>query len=393
MDFSPIPLDEDTLAFWRDVRTWFDEHVTDEILREEREEGAGFSQELHEALGRQGWIFPTWPPEDGGAGLDELRATIIDLELSAHRVPSRAGLGTTRLVIPAIDRWLDGDLRHELMLGAARGEIVFCLGYTEPDGGSDLAGVRTSAILDGSEWTVNGQKMFTTGAQDCDYSFLLARTNPDVSKHAGLTMFLVPLDVPGVEIQAVHTMSGERTNMVFLDDVRVADQYRVGPVDEGWMVLHGPLNREHAMDAAGPKPMEESPGEPGPTLSPLSDALSAAIQWARAPGVDGRRPLDDVQVRSRLAEIEQGVAVAEVTPGPPGRVLRSDLFIAHAAELMDLVGPQALASASFSDGSDYSDIEFAHRFAQGTAIYGGTTDVIRNLIAERFLGMPRSRPT
>jgi alkylation response protein AidB-like acyl-CoA dehydrogenase len=393
MDFTPLDLDEATMAFWRDVRAWCDEHVTEDVLEAERSSGAGFNRPVHEAMGARGWIFPTWPVEAGGAGLDELQAAIVALELNAHHVPVPAGLATTRLVAPAIDQWLEDDLRRDLLRGAARGAITFCLGYTEPDGGSDLANVRTRATRDGDEWVVNGQKMFTTGAQHCDYSFLLARTDPDLAKHKGLTMFLVPLDRPGIEVQAVHTLGGERTNMVFYDDVRVADHYRVGPENQGWMVLHGPLNREHQMDADGPKPVEEQRGEVSRATSPLTDALAAIVAWASAPDLDGRRPLDDPGVRGRLAEIELGLVVAAATPGPPGRVLQSELFIGDAATLVDLAGADGLVAHGEAGALGDGVVEYAHRFAQGTAIYGGTTDVIRNVIAERFLGMPRRRPS
>jgi alkylation response protein AidB-like acyl-CoA dehydrogenase len=393
VDFSRIELDDTTRAFWDEMRRWCDVHVTPEVLDEERATGAGFSQTVHTAMGEQGWIFPTWPPEEGGAGLTELQAAIVELELNAHHVPRTAGLSTTQLVAPAIDQWLDGDLRRDLLLGAARGEIVFCLGYTEPDGGSDLAGVRTRASRDGEEWVISGQKMFTSGAQHCHYSFLLARSNPDAPKHKGLTMFLVPLDRPGIEIRPVRTLGGERTNMVFYDDARVPDRYRVGPEGAGWRVLHGPLNREHQMDTDGPKPVEEQPGRIGRPTSPLVEALAAAVRWAQVPDADGHRPLDDPTVRATLAEIELGLTIADVTPGPPGRVIGSELFIRHAAELVDLVGPDALVARGQPGAVSGGAIEYAHRFAQGTAIYGGTTDIVRNLIAERFMGMPRSRPT
>jgi 3-oxocholest-4-en-26-oyl-CoA dehydrogenase alpha subunit len=183
--------------------------------------------------------------------------------------------------------------------------------------------------------------------------------------------------------------------MVFFDQVRVADPYRVGPEGAGWMVLHGPLNREHQMDADGPKPVEEQPAAIGRPTSPLVDALDAALGWARVADPDGSRPLDDPMVRARLAEIELGLTVADVTPGPPGRVIGSDLFIRHAADLVDLVdlvGADALVAGGQLGAVAGGAIEYAHRFAQGTAIYGGTTDVIRNVVAERFMGMPRRRP-
>jgi len=392
MDFSIKDLDDDTLAFWHEVREWFDEVVTEDVHEEERRTGAGGNRKVHQALGKKGWIFPTWAVEDGGAGLDPFRASLISLELNLHKVPYSAGLSTTTLVAPALLQWWEGEIRREFTLGAARGEILFCLGYTEPDGGSDLASVRTRATRDGDEWVINGSKMFTTGAQNGDYAFSLIRSDPSLPKHRGLTMFMVPLRAPGVEIQAVHTMGGERTNAVFFDDVRVPDSLRVGPENQGWGVLHGPLNREHSMTEEGPKPLEEEAGVLSRARSPLTDSMDAVVAWARQPDHEGRRPINDPRIRARLAEIEMNFVAASLTPGPPGRVIRAETFIQDTANIVDLVGPDALISygqpGAISDGI----FEYAHRFAQGTAIYGGTTDVMRNMIAEKFLGMPRNRP-
>ena len=125
------------------------------------------------------------------------------------------------------------------------------LGFTEPESGSDVAAAQTRAVRDGDEWVINGQKMFTTNAQEADYVFMLTRTNPDVPKHQGLTTFLVPLRQPGVEIQPVHTLSGERTNLTFYSDVRVDDSLRIGEVDGGWDVMKVGLTLERAGDQGG----------------------------------------------------------------------------------------------------------------------------------------------
>src|SRR5262249_27261404 len=155
--------------------------------------------------------------------------------------------------------------------------------------GSDIAAARTRAYRDGDEWVIEGQKMFTTGAQNCQYSFLLTRTNPDAPKHKGLTMFLCPL--AKAEIRPIRTLGGERTNMVFYDSIRVDDRYRLGPVDQGWMVLLGPLNTEHAMGESSVRATLEQGG--GMYGSSAAVALEVAIQWAGTPAPDGRRPIDD----------------------------------------------------------------------------------------------------
>jgi alkylation response protein AidB-like acyl-CoA dehydrogenase len=296
---------------------------------------------------------------------------------------------------------MSGRRRDDLLRAAARGEVCFCLGYSEPEAGSDLASIRTRAVRDGNEWIITGQKMFTTGAQNCDYSFLVARTNPDVAKHKGLTMFLVPLDSPGVEIREVKTLGGERTNMVYYDDVRVHDDYRLGPEGEGWTVIHGPLNAEHRMSESGPQPVEEEPGEAGMggavdlsghILRVHEPAVRSAVQWATTSTPDGRRPIDDPLVRQRLAEAELGLVVSRLTPGPQGRIVSAEAIVRNTADLVDLIGADALVSHGEATSVADGWIEYAHRFAQGTAIYGGTTEVFRNLIAERFLGLPRGRP-
>jgi len=393
VNFGEIELDDEALRFWDEVREFLDEHLTDEVLDNEWRTGDGMNVDFHLALGRRGWIFPTWPVEEGGAGLSELHASILEQELTQRHEPSITR-GTTRLVMAAVRGWAGDDVKAEVLPAAARGEVRMCLGYTEPDAGSDLANVKTRAVRDGDEWRIHGQKMFTTGAHNCQYTFLVTRTNPDVPKHKGITMFLVPLDAPGVEIGPVHTLSGERTNMVYYDDVRVADRYRLGEVDDGWHVVTGQLNAEHGMDESGPTPLEESAGENRLYMGVYLEAFERLEEWASAPADPGRaRPADDPAVRRRLARIAANVELAKMTPGPMGRIVGVELFIQDAVEMLDLVGPLGLLPRGEEGAVADGWFEYAHRFAQGTAIYGGTTDVHRNIIAEQFLGMPRSRPS
>ena len=393
MDFSVIELDADTRRFRDEVRAFLDEHLTDEVHEHEWRTGDGMHVEFHLALGQRGWIFPTWPPEEGGADLSEQQASILEQELTSRQEPSITR-GTTRLVTAAVRQWAGDDVKAEVLPRVARGEVRMCLGYTEPDTGSDLANVKTRAVRDGDEWVINGQKMFTTGAHNCQYTFLVTRTNPDVPKHKGITMFLVPLDTPGVDIGPVHTLGGERTNMVYFDDVRVPDRYRLGEVDDGWRVVTGPLNEEHGMDEKGPTPLEESSGENRLYMDVYIEALDRLEDWARIPArPGGARPADDPVVRRRLARIAADVELAKMTPGPMGRIVGVELFIQDAVEMLDLVGPLGLLPRGEEGAVADGWFEYAHRFAQGTAIYGGTTDVHRNIIAEHFLGMPKSRPS
>jgi 3-oxocholest-4-en-26-oyl-CoA dehydrogenase alpha subunit len=387
MDFSPVELDEETSAFWDRVRAFCEEYITPAVIDEEFEHGDGFDLALHKALGERGWILPTWAPEDGGAGATPLQAAILGRELRLRHAPM-VTMGTTSLVLPAVLRWGSDELKKEVLPGVARGDIRLSLGYTEPDSGSDIAAAKTRAHRDGDEWVIDGQKMFTTGAQNCQFSFLLTRTNPDAAKHKGLTMFLCPLDE--AEIRPLKTLGGERTNMVFYDGVRIADRYRLGPVDQGWMVLLGPLNAEHAMPEDGPAVALESPG--GMYGLSAVFAFEQAMQWALLTGPDGRRPVDDPVVRQRLARHALDVELATTATGPAGRVLSSEVAIRVGAELIDLVGPRGLLPRGEEGAVGDGWIEHSHRVAQGTATYGGTTEVFRNIIAERMLGLPRSSP-
>jgi alkylation response protein AidB-like acyl-CoA dehydrogenase len=399
MDFSVRELDDETRRFWAEVREFLDEHLTDEVREHEWRTGDGFNEGLHLALGTKNWIFPTWPAEDGGAGLSPLQAAILERELTARHEPSITR-GTTRLVSGAVRRYASAELKAEVLPAAARGEVRMSLGYTEPDTGSDLANVKTKAVRDGDEWTINGQKMFTTGAHNCQYTFLVTRTNPDVPKHKGLTMFLVPLDSPGVEIGPVHTLGGERTNMVYYDDVRVPDRFRLGAVDDGWRVVAGALNEEHGMDEDGPRPLDQSAGENTMYMDEYIEAFALLCEWAvdpssagALPGLGDRRPADDPITRRRLARIAFDLELSRMTPGPMGRIVGVENFIHDAAEMLDILGPAGLLVRGAEGVVAEGWLEYAHRFAQGTAIYGGTTDVHRNIIAEHFLGMPRSRPS
>ncbi|MCU1533358.1 MAG: acrC 8 [Arthrobacter sp.] len=387
MDFGRIELTPDEQRFADEVRSFLDGLVTPDVHQHERAHGDGFNERVHLALGSRGWLTPEWSREDGGAGLDPLRRRILELELQRHRVPDITA-GTTNLVWKAVDRFAEPSLRAELAPQVAAGTARFCLGYTDPEGGSDIAAARLRAVRDGDEWVLNGAKMFTTGAQNCQYTFLIARTDSDLPKHKGLTMFLVPLDAPGVEIQAIRTFGGERTNAVYYGDVRISDRYRLGGVNDGWAVLHGPLDEEHSVGTASDGLQDLSIGRG--FLRPLEVALDATTDWARRRRPGGGRPIDDPSVAPRLARVAVELEAGIVTPGPMGRVKGSLAMVEGAAELLDLTGAEGLLSAGADGAIGNGDVDFAHRWAQGTATYGGTIEVFQTIIAQHVLGLPRS---
>ena len=387
MDFSRVRLDAGQQEFLDEVRSFLAEHVTEEVLEEERRTGSGFNQGVHLALGAKGWLMPTWPAERGGAGLDPVRARILELEMRRARVPSVTA-STTNLVVKAVEKHGQPDLVAELLPAVAAGTVRFCLGYTEPDGGSDIAAAKTRAVRDGEEWVINGSKIFTTGAQNCQYTFLITRTDPELPKHRGLTMFLVPLASKGVEIQAIRTYGGERTNIVYYSDVRLPDRYRLGGVNDGWTVLRGPLDEEHGYGRNGAAQIGDT-SMGSSFLQTLAHALDGALAWATTPRGDGSRPIDDRMVRYRLGLVAMHMEAGFATQGPMARVKGSEALVHGAAQLMDLVGPLSLLSEGSPDAGVTGAIDYAHRFAQGTATYGGTVEVFRGIIAQHVLGLPR----
>ncbi|MBH0775281.1 acyl-CoA dehydrogenase family protein [Nocardia bovistercoris] len=385
MDFSSIDLTGEQREFWDSVDEFFEVNATEEVYEQERRTGSGYNEALHKALGQRGWITPTWSRERGGAGLDAVSNRILQLEMDRWDVPGIT-YGTTHLVLGVVEAVGSETLKGVVLPGVASGAVRMCLGYTEPDGGSDLAGVRTRAVRTGSDWTIDGAKMFTTGAHNCQYTMLVARTDPEAPKHRGITIFLVPLDRPGVEIRPIHTVGGERTNAVFYDGVFIDDEYRLGPENQGWQVLASALQAEHGNQEADGLDELNNGMVYAKTLRTL---LWHATKWARTPATDGVEPIDDPIVATLLSEIVIDLELMRSAPGSMGRILASERLIQRSAELLDMIGPRAVLSRGARGCVEDGIFEWGHRYAQGTAIYGGTTDIARNVVAQHTLGLPR----
>jgi alkylation response protein AidB-like acyl-CoA dehydrogenase len=386
MDFSEP---ESWTRIRREAEAFVAEYVTDAMIVDELSTGDGVSRPLMQALGERGWIAPTWPKEEGGASLDALEAAIIADTIRFAGGPT-IGHGTTLLPANAIRALGSSELKQAVLPGVAAGEILICLGYTEPEGGSDVFACKTKAERDGDEWVVNGQKMFTTFAHHADYCFLLTRSDPASYGADGITMLLVPMNSVGIERQPVRTMGYERTNIVFYNDVRVSDFYRVGEVDQGLHVMRAALEAEQNI-------------APAAKTGQLS---LAARQWAeQTKRADGRRMIDDVLVRERLARFAIDVEVADLLglrvafleqlgakPGPHAALFGPETYVAWSAEIIDMVGPEGMVPWNDPRAVGSGRFEYHFRSAVASTIYGGSSEVLRSLIAEQRLGLPRSRP-
>jgi alkylation response protein AidB-like acyl-CoA dehydrogenase len=364
-------------------------HVTAEMVEDELRTGDGVNRPLMKALGARGWIVPTWPKEEGGAGLDPFEAGAILTAIRSVGGPT-VGVGTTLMPANAIRALGSDALKHAILPGVAAGDTLICLGYTEPEGGSDVFACQTRATRDGDEWIINGQKMFTTFAHRADYCFLLTRSDPQSRGPHGITMFLVPMDSAGIEVHPVRTMGYERTNGVFYSDVRVSDFYRIGEVDDGLHVIRAALEQEQNVAPA----------------ARTTQLFAAARAWAEAtPNGFGGVMLDDTIVRERLARLAIDTEVAELLgyrvafleqlgakPGPHAALFGPETYVAWSKEVIDMVGPAGTVDWTDPDTVNGGTFEYHYRCAVASTIYGGSSEVLRSLIAEQLLGLPRSRP-
>jgi 3-oxocholest-4-en-26-oyl-CoA dehydrogenase alpha subunit len=384
VDLGIIELDPDVKLFWDEVRAFLDAAVTPELAESAWADGGDHDWDFSEELGRRGWLAYRWPVSLGGAGLSGIRARILGLELWRCAAPGLSRV-TTVQIAESLRPWMDPELRDQVLRAAANGTICLCQGITEPGSGSDAAAATTRAVRAGDDWIITGQKMFTTNAQNCTYCMLLARTDTTAPKHAGLRVFLVPLNSPGVEIRPIQTLGGERTNLVFYDGVVVPDSHRVGAVNDGWRVLGTQLDAEHGLTEGDLVTARFL------FADMLRELVDAAIEWASREGSDGRRPIDRADVAEVLARAALDAEMAMITPEPMRRLLASELLGRVSDRVFDLLGPASVVAhgepGSVIDGM----MERRLRQAPATAIYGGTTDVFRNLIAERFLGLPHYR--
>jgi 3-oxocholest-4-en-26-oyl-CoA dehydrogenase alpha subunit len=383
MDFSLIELTSEQEAFRDELTTFLDRELTPAVYERQRREWDNFDEDFHRAMAAKGWVMPRHPVEEGGAALDPVCARMLDLELERREAP-RAVLPMLSLIWPALERYGSPELVEELRPKIADGSVRLCLGYTEPDGGSDIAAARVRAVRDGEDWVISGAKTFTSNAQSAQYAFLITRTDPDAPKHKGLTMFLAPLDLPSVDVQPMRMLGKTTTTTVYFSDARISDRFRVGEVNHGWAVLHGPLDAEHAVgiSMSGVEDLSVGPAY----LRFLHRALAAAVDW----GHRAQPSLaEDEMFLAAIGGIALEMEAAVCTPGPAGRVKCSDVAVTGSQDLIGLIGSEGILAEGADGALGNGAIDLAHQAAQATAIYGGTTEVFRAMIAEHFLGLPR----
>jgi alkylation response protein AidB-like acyl-CoA dehydrogenase len=356
-------------------------------------------------LGRAGWVAPDWSPEHGGRGLarsDALAALAFLDDHEVPRVPRGSGLP---LAAPTILQWSSEGTKRRLLPPLASGEERWCQLFSEPGAGSDLASLATSAVRDGDEWIINGQKVWTTYGHESELAMLLARTDPTVPKNQGITYFALDMRSPGVEVRALVNIAGEREfNEVFLTDVRVPDLYRISPVGVGWGAALTTLGAErHALSGARRKrrasdeilggatfdQVRELAGPGGHSADPVSrqrlaaewsygKVLALTTQRARANTAAGRGPGPEGSITK----------IAKAASNQTLQVLAIDLLGAAGAAWD---GPRDDAGGGRDDAPAIGPADVVRQFlrTRANSIEGGTSEIQRNIVGERVLGLPR----
>ncbi|HEY0533490.1 MAG TPA: acyl-CoA dehydrogenase family protein [Actinoplanes sp.] len=384
-------LDDDQRAWREEVRAFLDENFTPELLDLRRRRGYesddGILREFRRKVGEKGWFGLNWPKEYGGLALGPIYQHILVNEFEYRGAPGPDLTVTS--VAPMIMRNGTEQNRAEWLPPIARGEITCAVGYSEPNAGTDLASLRTKAELDGDEWVINGQKIWNSQAHVASHEWLCVRTDPEAPKHRGISVIMVPIDTPGIEIRPLITWDGFRTNETFFTDVRVPRTNLIGEVNRGWQYITGALDLERgALTNAGD----------------LRRAVDEIIEVAGVVRSDGTRPRDYPDIRRRIAQLEADVDVAVLmgieaasllaTGGiPTVAVTAEKIFSSELRQRIADLGTQMLGMDGVLSGDDPYAVpgggfEKLYRSAPLLRFGGGANEVLRDVIAQRGHGMP-----
>jgi alkylation response protein AidB-like acyl-CoA dehydrogenase len=389
VDFRDTP---EEAAFRAELRSWLEENAPRRAI----EAGRGDFDELRTWAGRlyaAGYVGLTWPKEYGGRGLSPTYQAIYLEESSRADAPGHPGVIGLNMAGPTIIAWGTDEQKQRYLKPLLSGEEIWCQGFSEPGSGSDLAAGRTSAVLDGDHWVVNGQKVWSSYAHRADWCILVVRTDPDAPKHAGLSYLIVDMHAPGVTVRPLHQITGDpEFNEIFFDDVRVPRESILGRPGDGWKVAMTTLLHER--------------GTLGFALSAeLERMVNRLVDLVRQPGPDGRRPADDPLIRDAVARewiemqslrftnyralttlLETGI------PGPEGSGVK--LAWSEANQRLTSLAQSVFGLHAQVTGDDAPWNGFWQYWqlrSRGNTIEAGTSEILRNIIAERVLGLPKGR--
>ena len=393
MDFRFTPEDE---AFRQEVRDFLEEHLPPGWgARNDREpippEEAKLAEEFTNKLARKGWLTLAWPQEYGGQGASAMRQLVYNEEMSYHRAPGAGSIGTAMLGPTLMVHGTD-EQRQRFLPAVARNEARWCQGFSEPGAGSDLASLETRAIEDGDDFLISGQKVWCSGAQRADWCIILARTDPDAPKHKGISYFLMEMKSPGVSVRPLVNMLGSGAFCeIFMDNVRVPRDCLVGEKNRGWYIATTTLDFQRSGIQRVMYAMR--------TLDDL-------VEYARRTTVDGRRLSESTAVRHRLAELKIEFEIGRALCHRVAWMQSRGLIPNYEASVSKLYGSELQArlgnvgvnllglGGQLRPDSPWAPltgrIESYYLAATSYTIAAGTSEVQRNIIAMRGLGLPRA---
>jgi alkylation response protein AidB-like acyl-CoA dehydrogenase len=401
----------DAEEFRTEIRGWLEENLPegwfDDDFSMTTEERRKFQEEWTHKLFDGGWICASWPKEYGGKGLSIMESVVLNEEFARAGAPLRADFFGDTLVGPTILQWGSEEQKQDFLPKILSGQISWCQGFSEPDAGSDLAGLKTRAELDGDEWVVNGQKIWTTQAQYADYIFLLARTDPQASKHAGISYLLVPMKQEGIEVRPIVQPDGSAEfNEVFFSNARCPKENVVGGLNNGWKVAMTTLGFERGSSATTSHRRFEK-------------ELDAIIANARENGriddpavrQDLMRQWSKIQImringyRTLTAAVKGSKDMSVAALGATNKMFWSETHRDTMNLAMDILGPYAqVLTGKVTDVDEYvpgygrrhgqadypvSIMQASFFFSRSETIWGGTAEIQRNIVGERVLGLPK----
>jgi alkylation response protein AidB-like acyl-CoA dehydrogenase len=404
----------ETEAARADIRSWITEQLPagwSEGVRPAGDDWFAFCRAWDAKLHLSGWSCPTWPVEYGGRGVSVVEAVMFNEEAARAGAPIQPPAGGEILVGPTILRWGTDDQKHRYLPPIARGEETWCQGFSEPDAGSDLASLQTTAVLEGDEWIVNGTKIWTSEAQDADFAFMLVRTDPDATRHRGISYFLVPMSSRGITVEPIVQIDGTGGfNRVEFDGVRCPSDAILGGVGDGWTVAMSTLGFERGTSASTSHHRFER-------------EFDEIVADARRNGALGR-----ASIRQRLSRLYGDIQIMRINGYRMVTAAIHSEHRDHVAGLdattklawtemhqrltdigIDVRGPAGQVLTGVTGGPPVVGVGMGHRpahydypadpaqsrflFARSGTIFGGTSEVQRNIIAERVLGLPREPRT
>jgi alkylation response protein AidB-like acyl-CoA dehydrogenase len=386
-----IALTRDQERLRNELREYFDQLVTPErraaLQASSGEFGdASVYKEVIRQVGRDGWLGIGWPEEYGGQARSMMDQLIFTDEAAIAGVP--IPYLTLNTVGPTIMRFGTEAQKEEILPKILRGEMHFSIGYSEPDSGTDLASLKTRARLEGDEWVISGQKMWTSLIQYADYIWLACRTDAELPRHKGLSMILVPADSDGFSYTPVHTVAGVGTSATYYDDVRVPRENLVGELNGGWALMTNQLNHERVALTSS---------------APVTHSIRLVRSWAQQTrNPDGTRIIDAEWVQVllgraharadmlKLLNWQLASATADLSPADASatKVYGSEMATEVYRSLMEIVGPKALVTADSSGAVLHGRLERYYRSSLVMTFGGGTNEIQRDIIGYVGLGLP-----